>query len=719
MDVPRFPNRFQNVERVGAGGNAVVFRALDVVLRRDVALKWPVPHPALDPHKRAAFFEHFRIEAQRMAGYDCENIVKVFDLGEDDAHVPFIIEEFVRGESLDALLREQGQLPEFVALEYAIQVARGLEYMHGKGDVHRDVKPANILIAFSSDRAKLSDFGIARDQLAVTTPQFTDRYAPYELRHRLPLSPSSDWYCFGATLFEMLAGQDHFEGEIYDDVPADQTRDALRTAGVSSIINDIVLQLMRSDPEERLQSGVVGALQQADATLRDPERTVALGPDEVNGKYGSATVERQRTHTPQTDFASRKRFGEPAPTPIREQHHSRMRWYLGFASALILAMVAFLANLRSPIFHAPKTPFRSNAGNHSRNPQYSKTTFANPSPVQQRFTAAIVHASGPTNAPEVAAPNSIARPSVRPGSYHSARSPLPPQRRGELLLRPHTTHHEVSAASPAPLTASYAPNPASSCSAQFRDAGAVSIAPVPYPKSALERNLGVVRVSMEVTVAPTGHLLQAPHILQSSGDADIDRAAVTTAEHSTYTPKVVDCHSVTGVYRFDAAFYPTPATPAHSMVPDATDRQTALHAAIERLTRLATWSGNGIMHTAQAGTIYTAPHMNEKYTLTQNGCDFSYAIAAYQWGYLNNTAVYDFRASKGVDLSDNGATRLTISAISGHPFSYRDVQSWDTPDRAPSQRVSSVSMYFSDPQALAEARDTLSQIVSLCRDGIE
>jgi serine/threonine-protein kinase len=157
-------DRYRLVELLGQGGMATIFRAQDAQLGRDVAVKLLRTVYGRDPD----FLARFRQEAQAAASLNHPNIVSVYDFGEDPAG-PFIVMEYVDGEDLASLLRRNGTLAPRQAARIAAEVARALEVAHGRGIVHRDVKPANILIA-ADGRVKVTDSGSPRDLRGADAP---------------------------------------------------------------------------------------------------------------------------------------------------------------------------------------------------------------------------------------------------------------------------------------------------------------------------------------------------------------------------------------------------------------------------------------------------------------------------------------------------------------------------------------------------------------------
>ncbi|WP_346537647.1 serine/threonine-protein kinase [Micromonospora sp. DPT] len=150
--------RYRLLDRLGAGGMSVIWRAHDEVLGRDVAVKLLSPHLAADPQ----LLHRIRAEARAAARLRHPNIVEVYDYGEaadgDGPPVPYVVMEVVEGRSLAQLLTG-GPLPWRVAVLVCAQVAAALAAAHGRGIVHRDIKPGNVMVAGAG--VKLVDFGIS------------------------------------------------------------------------------------------------------------------------------------------------------------------------------------------------------------------------------------------------------------------------------------------------------------------------------------------------------------------------------------------------------------------------------------------------------------------------------------------------------------------------------------------------------------------------------
>ena len=204
--------RYRLIELLGQGGMATIYRAHDVQLDRDVAVKLLRAEYGRDPD----FLARFRQEAQNVAQLNHPNVVDVYDYGQD-ANGPFIVMELVDGEDLASILRRTGPLPPRQAARIAAEVAEALAAAHARGIVHRDVKPGNILIS-SDGRVMVTDFGIARAiaEAQVTLPGTTlgsvHYFSPEQARGE-PASEASDIYALGIVLYEMLAGRRPWEGD--------------------------------------------------------------------------------------------------------------------------------------------------------------------------------------------------------------------------------------------------------------------------------------------------------------------------------------------------------------------------------------------------------------------------------------------------------------------------------------------------------------------------
>ena len=232
--------RYRLDAQIGAGGMSTVYRAFDSMLERRVAVKLMHREIAADSDQ----LERFRREARAVAQLSHPHIVGVIDAGEEDGR-PYIVFEYVEGETLKDRIRRMGRLPVDEAIAYAIEIARALGAAHARHIVHRDVKPQNVLID-EEGSAKVTDFGIARsldDDEGLTADGrvlgTTDYVSPEQaLGH--DVNGQSDIYSLGVVLYEMLTGDVPFHGEnqvavamkhVREDLPDVQTARARRLRG--------------------------------------------------------------------------------------------------------------------------------------------------------------------------------------------------------------------------------------------------------------------------------------------------------------------------------------------------------------------------------------------------------------------------------------------------------------------------------------------------------
>ena len=264
-------NRYRVDGLLGNGGMAIVYVGTDTLLRRRVAIKVLRDQYASDDD----FVKRFSNEAQSAAKLSHPNIVNVFDFGHENGAY-YIVMELVDGSTLGELLREERVLPEGVAVDYAIQIASGLAYAHRQGLLHRDVKPANILVT-KDDVVKLSDFGIARvvseNVVGVTQPGMVMGSVAYispEQAQNHELDERSDLYAVGVVLYQMLTGALPFSGETPVAVALKHVAESPppidpAANGVSPAVAAIVARLLRKSPADRFASAteLASALREA------------------------------------------------------------------------------------------------------------------------------------------------------------------------------------------------------------------------------------------------------------------------------------------------------------------------------------------------------------------------------------------------------------------------------------------------------------------------
>ena len=211
---PRTLGRYELLAELGKGAMGVVYRANDPLLDRQVAIK--TVSMSLDPQEMAEYEGRFYQEAKAVGSLNHPNIVTVYDVGKS-GNLAYMAMEFLQGEELRALMATGQPLPVARAVDIAAQVAEGLAYAHQNGVVHRDVKPANIMLSVTG-RCKITDFGIARMRSAEVKTQTgivlgSPRYMTPEQVAGKRAEPRSDIFSLGVILYEMLTGKPPFTGE--------------------------------------------------------------------------------------------------------------------------------------------------------------------------------------------------------------------------------------------------------------------------------------------------------------------------------------------------------------------------------------------------------------------------------------------------------------------------------------------------------------------------
>jgi serine/threonine-protein kinase len=249
--------RYRLEAKLGSGGMSTVYLARDQTLDRQVAVK--VMHREMS--EQADQLERFRQEARSVAKLSHPNVVSVIDAGEDGGH-PYIVFEYVEGETLKQKIDRDGALDPQEAIAYAIEIGRGLSIAHGRNMVHRDIKPQNILID-AEGRAKLTDFGISRqleqDGMTATGRVLgtTDYVAPEQAMGR-KVDPRTDVYSLGVVLYEMLVGQVPFAADSQVGVAMKHVNEELpdvqrRRPEVSAAVALVVERATAKDPAQRYQ----------------------------------------------------------------------------------------------------------------------------------------------------------------------------------------------------------------------------------------------------------------------------------------------------------------------------------------------------------------------------------------------------------------------------------------------------------------------------------
>ena len=313
--------RYRLEAKLGSGGMSTVYLARDTTLDRSVAVK--VMHREMS--EQADQLERFRQEARAVAKLSHPNVVAVIDAGEDGGH-PYIVFEYVEGETLKQRINRVGALDAQEALAYAIEVARGLTVAHARKMVHRDIKPQNVLID-SEGRAKLTDFGISRqlesDGLTATGRVLgTTDYVSPEQAMGHGVDQRSDIYSLGVVLYEMLIGQVPYHADsqvgvamkhVNEDLPDVQTRRPELSAAAALVVE----RATAKDPNQRYQN--VGEM------IDDLSTALEVEAARAGSTTGEATSVLQ------------------AVPPANRKLSSRARWSWAAIALLVLAAAGAIA----------------------------------------------------------------------------------------------------------------------------------------------------------------------------------------------------------------------------------------------------------------------------------------------------------------------------------------------------------------------------------------
>jgi eukaryotic-like serine/threonine-protein kinase len=295
--------RYEVGSRIGRGGMATIHLGTDRLLKRTVAVKVLAPPFAEDQR----FVARFQREAKAAAGLNHPNVVSVYDTGADDG-LHWIVMEHVEGHTLERVLQEEGALPFRPALEIAGDLCRALAAAHARGLIHRDVKPANVMID-TKGRVKVMDFGIARaidDATTITGTGVvlgTASYLSPEQARGDEVDARSDIYSLGCVLYEMIVGRPPFAGDTtvalaYKHIHEEPVPPSFINQAIPASLEAVVMRAIAKAPSDRYagaeamgdavaevlrdQSGRRRGVAEQEAGLTDPNpRDTVLLPEAV------------------------------------------------------------------------------------------------------------------------------------------------------------------------------------------------------------------------------------------------------------------------------------------------------------------------------------------------------------------------------------------------------------------------------------------------------
>jgi serine/threonine protein kinase len=340
-------DRYEVGEILGFGGMSEVHLARDIRLHRDVAVKVLRADLARDP----SFYLRFRREAQNAAALNHPAIVAVYDTGEADTAegpLPYIVMEYVEGVTLRDIVHNDGPMEPKRAIEVIADACQALNFSHQHGIIHRDVKPANIMIS-KAGAVKVMDFGIARALADSGNPMTqtsavigTAQYLSPEQARGETVDARSDVYSLGCVLYEILTGEPPFVGDspvavAYQHVREDPVPPSQRHGGISPELDAVVLKALAKNPENRYQTAAdmrtdlirvhSGEAPDAPKVFTDAERTSLISSTPVQGR--AQPTEHIPTHRP----------GANPPEP----RGSIARWLIAVAILAVLTVVVTVA----------------------------------------------------------------------------------------------------------------------------------------------------------------------------------------------------------------------------------------------------------------------------------------------------------------------------------------------------------------------------------------
>ncbi|RVW07757.1 Stk1 family PASTA domain-containing Ser/Thr kinase [Prescottella agglutinans] len=388
MTTPRnLSSRYELGEILGFGGMSEVHLGRDLRLSRDVAIKVLRADLARDP----TFYLRFRREAQNAAALNHPAIVAVYDTGEaetDAGPLPYIVMEYVDGDTLRDILRAEGPMAPRRAMEVIADVCAALDFSHRNGIVHRDMKPANIMIN-RAGAVKVMDFGIARamadGQSTMTQTAAvigTAQYLSPEQARGDQVDARSDVYSLGCVLYELLTGEPPFKGDspvavAYQHVREDPKTPSLVNPAVPRALDSVILKAMSKNPANRYQSAAEmrsdlvrvlgGQRPSAPMVMTAEDRTTILGA--VDG--GTSTSSGYQAEPARTATATAAPTVIPPADPPKKKNTTR-NVLIAVAALVVVGIIgAFAASLLST---PEKVPVPNVAG---RSVQEAETMLRN------------------------------------------------------------------------------------------------------------------------------------------------------------------------------------------------------------------------------------------------------------------------------------------------------------------------------------------------------
>ena len=407
--------RYEIIAELGRGAMGVVYKARDPKIDRFVAVK-AISLSAQNPEEEREYRERFFHEAQAAGRLLHPGIVTIFDTGEDpEGHIAYIVMEYIAGQSLDRMLAEKSKK---LSLEKALllteELAEALDHAHGQGVIHRDMKPANILVT-PQDHAKIADFGIAKMNLAYMTLRGqvigTPAYMSPEQLEGEAVDQRSDLFSLGAILYRMVTGYGPFQGNSTATVCFKvANRDPIRASALDPELppelDAVIARAMAKEPSQRYQRGLEFALdlhelrERGQALNRTPDRPSWFPGSRVSpARPGQRVLSARPSATSATDaFAallkSLREAARTVPRFVQPQVLPPWRLSQWRLPALGTGLLVSFATVVLSLF----------AYHHHRQASLNRTHIATPSSVAAPLVVAATTAEPATPRPTVQPP---------------------------------------------------------------------------------------------------------------------------------------------------------------------------------------------------------------------------------------------------------------------------------------------------------------------------
>jgi serine/threonine protein kinase len=400
MSIPKTIGRYEILDELGHGAMGSVFRAKDPAMDRLVAVK-TILTEALSGELGSEYRQRFLREARAAGALAHPGIVPVFDVGEHEG-VPYLVMEFVRGETLDNAMKKGERFSLERVCEIGQQIAEALGHAHRHGVIHRDIKPANILLtsreAYGMEQAKITDFGVAKLTAgeATTTGQLlgTPAFMPPEQFTGAPIDSRADLFSLGVILYWLATGEQPFPGETmttvsYKIVHTEPVPPAKLNPAIPVAMEAVILKCLAKSPDDRYQTGeeVAVALAQLHTGVQDPSLQSTAPLIHGTGKASEETFDLNFGHKPKSSMATAPLAPQQTAAPTRKKNV--------LLSTAVILLVAVAATEGLYLLH-----------HHSTTQHLSVATA--PAPVPNQPTS--VPVAAPTITPAVKSPKAPAPP---------------------------------------------------------------------------------------------------------------------------------------------------------------------------------------------------------------------------------------------------------------------------------------------------------------------